>query len=121
MPVVPTRRDTCTVEGLRFAPLPWATRATNGAPGQICTDTARGLSPSPLRWATGASWYRVKDLHPQPSHSERDASAVGLTRPSKDQLRIHGCRTNARSERLTTSTSSLGRSSLTHCAKASPV
>jgi len=26
----------------------------NGAPGQICTDTARGLSPSPLRWATGA-------------------------------------------------------------------
>ena len=72
------RTRTCTVEGLSFVPLHWATRG--GAPGQSRTDTARGLSPLPLHWATGANWWRVKDLHPQPSRSERDASSVGLTR-----------------------------------------
>lgn len=37
------------------------------------------------------NWCRVKDSHPQPSRSERDASAVGLTRRKKvesDWLRV---------------------------------
>lgn len=33
----------------------------------------------PLR-PVAVKWCRVKDSHPQPSRSERDASAVGLTR-----------------------------------------
>src|SRR5208282_3906376 len=73
------RTCTCTIEGLSFAPLHWATRAF-GAHGRICTGTLRVLSAPSLRWTTWASWYRVKDSHFQPSRSERDASAVGLTR-----------------------------------------
>jgi hypothetical protein len=44
---------------------------------QPSASTERGLSPLPLPWATGAHrrWCRVKDSHPQPSRSERDASA----------------------------------------------
>jgi hypothetical protein len=55
----------------------------------------RGLAPHPARDARCSTparragpvdlpkWCRVKDSHPQPSRSERDASAVGLTRHGK--------------------------------------
>src|SRR5450759_4666810 len=60
---------TCTLEGLSFVPLRWATRAA-GAHGRICTGTGRVLSALPLRWATWANWCRVREFHPQPLRSE---------------------------------------------------
>ena len=92
------RSCTCTVEGLSFVPLHWATRAEemknaegsprdshstffilhspvgNGAHGRICTDTVRVLSALSLRWTTWAKWCRVRDFHPQPLRSERSVS-----------------------------------------------
>ena len=80
---------TCTVEGLSFVPLPWATRgwpaepklgAKVGAHGRICTDTLRVLSAPSLHWTTWAFgdchqiWCRVRDFHPQPLRPERSAS-----------------------------------------------
>src|SRR5438105_15471221 len=35
---------------------------------------------SALDYVGEKKWYRVKDSHPQPSRSERDAFTVGLTR-----------------------------------------
>src|SRR5258706_9026346 len=43
---------TCTLEGLSFVPLHWATRG--GAHGRIRTDTLRVLSALSLRWTTWA-------------------------------------------------------------------
>ncbi len=51
-----------------------------GAHSQISTDTVRVLSDPTRRWTMWAKGNRVKDSHLQPSRSERDASAVGLTR-----------------------------------------
>ena len=68
------RTCTCTIEGLSFAPLHWATRAMNGAHGRICTDTSRVLSAPSLRWTPWAKWCRVRDFHPQPLRSERSVS-----------------------------------------------
>jgi hypothetical protein len=78
------RTCTCTLEGLSFVPLRWATRAAGlpaialrakaGAHGRSCTDTGRVLSALPLHWATWAKWCRVRDFHPQPLRSERSAS-----------------------------------------------
>src|SRR5579859_1914485 len=62
----PRGRDcTCTVGGLSFVPLPWATRG--GAPGQGCTDTGRGLRPLPLPWATGAKKLVPREGFPPPT------------------------------------------------------
>ena len=80
------RFRTCTIEGLSFEPLHWATRG--GAHGRICTGTSRVLRALSLRWTTWANWCRVKDSHPQPPRSERGASAVGLTRQDGCDLRI---------------------------------
>ena len=69
----------------------WATRGSLrtaiSAHGRICTDTVRVLSAPSLRWTTWAKWQRVKDLHLQPSRSERDASSVGLTRHANWRIR----------------------------------
>ena len=50
------------------------------AHGRICTGTVRVLSAPSLHWTTWAKWCRVRDFHPQPLRSERDASSIGLTR-----------------------------------------
>lgn len=53
----------------------------DGTHGRTCTGTGRILSALSLGGRLlrlglrGRDWYRVKDLHPQPSRSKRDASA----------------------------------------------
>src|SRR6266545_7638039 len=61
------RTCTCTIEGLSFAPLHWATRAMRLVP-------TTGFAPPSLRWTTRANWCRVRDFHPQPLRSERSVS-----------------------------------------------
>src|SRR5437762_13632816 len=56
------RIRTCTIEGLSFVPLHWATRG--GAHGRTCTGTLRVLRAPSLHWTTWASWCRVRDFHP---------------------------------------------------------
>ena len=79
------RTCTCTREGLSFAPLHWATRAA-GAGHQWCPRPDLHRHSARFKgavsaldyvgcWRRATKWYRVKDLHPQPSRSERDASA----------------------------------------------
>ena len=79
------RTCTRTREGLSFVPLRWATRAA-GAGHKWCPrpDLHRHFARfkgavSALDyvgcWRRATKWCRVKELHPQPSRSERDASA----------------------------------------------
>ncbi len=79
------RTCTRTREGLSFVPLHWATRAA-GAGHKWCPRPDLHRHSARFKgavsaldyvgcWRRATKWCRVKDLHPQPSRSERDASA----------------------------------------------